>query len=192
VLKLFLVLSNYLATFRYIAFQAEFDATSDHDTQLFLASKIKVKGVEAWFQKITRVIKTQVHPDNTGPNGANTIGIITTPEISETTSTDVNLIKPHAISPEQFDNLQGELEALTPFLQNDLVANYRITIGQTVHQKSKKWHKHKVPLTKQVGLTAFNNIIEGKFPSELNERQAGALMGIEHPVLNARGKVDTC
>jgi hypothetical protein len=63
---------------------------------------------------------------------------------------------------------------------------------QTPHPKSRKMRKHKVPMTKQVGLTAFISLREDRFPYEFNERQARALMGIEHPKLNARGKVDAC
>jgi hypothetical protein len=39
-------------------------------------------------------------------------------------------------------------------------------------------------------LTAFINPREGRLPEEFNERQARALMGVEHPVLNNRQKVD--
>ena len=49
-----------------------------------------------------------------------------------------------------------------------------------------------VPMAKQVALTAFINLREGRLPSEFNERQARVLMGIEHPKLNNRGKVDKC
>ena len=96
------------------------------------------------------------------------------------------------ISPEEYYNLEGELEALTVFLQSDPVANYRITMEQTPHPKSRKMSKRTVPMTKQVGLTAFISLREGCFPSEFNKRQARALMGIENPTLNARGKVDAC
>lgn len=44
--------------------------------------------------------------------------------------------------------------------------------------------------TKRVGLTAFINLREGSFLLELNEREARALMGIEHPIVSVRGKVD--
>jgi hypothetical protein len=37
-------------------FQVEVNSTSDHDTQLFLASKIRVKGIKGWFKRLTRAI----------------------------------------------------------------------------------------------------------------------------------------
>lgn len=95
------------------------------------------------------------------------------------------------ISPEEYYHLQGELEALTVVLQSDPVASYRITMEQTTRSKFRKISQLKVSMTKQVCLTAFISLKEGCFPSELNERQARTLMGIEKPTLNARGKVDT-
>ena len=174
-----------------IVFQAKTNSTSGHDTQLFLASKIRVKGVDGWFERITRAIDKPVHLDIIGP-GDDALGLVITQPITETNPTTTNQTKTDIISPEQYYNLEGELEALTVFLQNDPVANYRITMEQTVHPKSKKMRKRKSPLTKRVGLTSFINVKEGHFPSELNERQARVLMGIEHPKLNARGKINTC
>ena len=172
-------------------FQSEVDPTSGHDTQHFLASKIRVKGVEGWFERLTRaleVIEPQpVHPNITEPN-EDTFSRQTT----ETDETTTNISKTGTISPEEYYNLEGELEAHIVFLESDPVANYRITMEQNPHTKSRKIRKHKVPMTKQVGLTAFISLREGCFPSEFNERQARALMGIEHPTLNARGKVDAC
>jgi len=53
--------------------------------------------------------------------------------ITETNPTTTNQTKTDTISPEQYYNLEGGLEALTLFLQNDPVANYRITMEQTIH-----------------------------------------------------------
>jgi hypothetical protein len=43
------------------------DSTSGLDTQLFLATKIRVKGADGWFERITRAIAKQVHLDIIGP-----------------------------------------------------------------------------------------------------------------------------
>jgi len=101
--------------------------------------------------------------------------------------------KTGALSAEEFHNLEGELAGFTDVLKSDPVASYRLNIEQSSHPlKSGQVSKRNVPLKKQVDLTAFISIREGSFPAELNEKQAQALMGIAHPMLNARGKVDAC
>ena len=94
------------------------------------------------------------------------------------------------ISPEDYYDLECELAGLKESLQCDPAATYRVTMELTPHSKHAKIRKHNYPATKQVGLTAFANPRDGQLPGEFNERQASALMGIEHPLLNARGKVE--
>jgi len=90
----------------------------------------------------------------------------------------------------EYDQLAAELEVLTSFLQSDPVAILRIPMEQTVRIKSGKNACDGIQITKWVSLTAFINPREGRLPEEFNERQARALMGVEHPLLNHREKVD--
>jgi hypothetical protein len=107
------------------------------------------------------------------------------------TSEIITIIHFTAFPPsEEYDQLAAELEGLTSFLQSDPVANIRISMEQTVRIQSGKINCNSIPITKQVSLTAFINPREGRLPEEFNERQARALMGVEHPVLNNRQKVD--
>ena len=94
------------------------------------------------------------------------------------------------ISPEDYYDLECELAGLKESLQCDPVATYPVTMELTPRARQGKIRKHNYPATKQVGLTAFANPRDGQLPGEFNERQARALMGIEHPLLNARGKVE--
>jgi|GEM_PF-6609407 hypothetical protein len=94
------------------------------------------------------------------------------------------------ISSEEFDQRAAELEVLTSFLQSDPVANFRISMEQTARIKSSEINCNSIPILKRVSLTAFINPREGRLPEEFNERQARALMGVEHPLLNHREKVD--
>jgi predicted transcriptional regulator len=93
------------------------------------------------------------------------------------------------ISSEEFDQLAAELEVLTSFLQSDPVAILRIPMEQTARIKSGEINCQSSPITKRVSLTAFINPREGRLPEEFNERQARALMGVDHPLLDHRGKV---
>jgi hypothetical protein len=94
-----------------------------------------------------------------------------------------------AKQPECYE-LECELICLKESLGNDPVANFRVSMEQTLHMKAKKTNPCSVDQTRQVGLTAFISLREGRLPTEFNERQARALMGIEHPALNSRGKVE--
>ena len=94
------------------------------------------------------------------------------------------------ISPEDYYDLECELAGLKESLQCNRVATYRVTLELNPPAQRRKIRKHNYPATKQVGLTAFANPRDGQLPGEFNERQARALMGIEHPLLNARGKVE--
>lgn len=86
--------------------------------------------------------------------------------------------------------LECELICLKEYLGNDPVANFRISMEQTARIKSSEINCNSIPILKRVSLTAFINPREGRLPEEFNERQARALMGVEHPLLNHREKVD--
>jgi hypothetical protein len=105
---------------------------------------------------------------------------------------EIATIIPNAftITSEEYYQLESELEALSIILQSDHVANYRVTMELTPHVKSGKIKERSIPPVKRVSLTAFINPREGCLPAEFNKRQTRALTGVEHPVLNAKGKVD--
>jgi len=86
--------------------------------------------------------------------------------------------------------LEYELAGLKESLQCDPVATYPVTMELTPHARQGKIRKHNYPATKQVGLTEFISRWEGRMPPEFNERQTRALTGIEHALLNVRGKVE--
>ena len=98
------------------------------------------------------------------------------------------VIRTGVMPPDKCYELECELICLKESLQCNRVATYRVTLELNPPAQRRKIRKHNYPATKQVGLTAFISLREGCFPSEFNERQA--LMGIEHPLLNARGKVE--
>jgi hypothetical protein len=100
------------------------------------------------------------------------------------------VIRTGVMPPDKCYELECELICLKESLQCNRVATYRVTLELTPPAKRRKIRKHNYPATKQVGLTAFANPRDGQLPGEFNERQASALMGIEHPLLNARGKVE--
>jgi hypothetical protein len=92
--------------------------------------------------------------------------------------------------PDKCYELECELICLKESLQCNRVATYRVTLELNPPSKRRKIRKHTYPPTKQVGLTEFISRWEGRMPLEFNERQTRALSGIEHPVLNSRGKVE--
>jgi hypothetical protein len=94
------------------------------------------------------------------------------------------------ISPEDYYDLECELAGIEESLKCDPEATYRVTMELTPRAQQGKIRKHNYPPTKQVGLTEFISRQEERIPPEFNEQQASALMGIEHPLLNARGKVE--
>jgi hypothetical protein len=97
----------------------------------------------------------------------------------------IDIYQNATLSPEEYYDLDCELAGLKESLRCDPVANYSVNMEITPGQGSGQIHKYR-----WVGLTAFISLREGRFPSEFNERQARALMGIEHPALNSRGKVE--
>jgi hypothetical protein len=100
-------------------------------------------------------------------------------EIADNITTICNL------SPEEYYDLECELAGLKESLVCDHVANYRVNMEIKPHKNSGQIRRYK-----WVGLTAFISLREWRLPSAFNERQARALMGVEYPALNARGKVE--
>jgi hypothetical protein len=98
---------------------------------------------------------------------------------------NIDIFNNATLSPEECYELEYELGGLKESLQCDPVANYRVNMEIKPHKNSGQIRRYK-----WVGLTAFISLREGHLPSVFNERQTSALMGIEHPALNARGKVD--
>jgi hypothetical protein len=98
---------------------------------------------------------------------------------------NIDIFNNATLSPEECYELEYELGGLKESLQCDPVANYRVNMEIKPHKNSGQIRRYK-----WVGLTAFISLREGRMPSEFNERQARVLMGIEHPALNSRGKVE--
>ena len=163
----------------------------------FSASKIRVKGVDGWFERLSRALKVivpgnpdqPVHPNITQP-GDDALGpvdlaqpTITRPTTGKANEKAPNRLITSTISPEEYYNLEGELEALIVFLQSDPVANYRITMEQTPHLKSGQIRKCNIPLTKEVDLTAFISLEYARFGK--GSREHGDQLPVE-PVTRLR------